>query len=215
MPTPTSSSPTSNVSDSGDVTIDALLGGTKWGGGAGTGVSIAYSFPSGTAFRDPSYPGNEWSSWGALTAGQMIQARATLQSWSNVANITFIEVSDTSTNVGDIRFATFSGGPSEVAHAYYPGGHPAAGDVWLDRNDASNTNPVPGSFGYTTLLHELGHALGLKHPFDDSPTLPPTQDNTNYTVMSYTNIDDPITPMLYDILAIQYLYGANLTFHTG
>jgi serralysin len=215
MPSPTGSSAYSNVSNTGNVTIDALLGGTKWGGGPGTAVAITYSFPSGIAFHDPNYGGSEWSSWGALTAGQMIQARAALQTWSNVADISFTETSDTSTNVGDIRFATFIGGPEEAAHAYYPGGYAAAGDVWLDRSDASNTNPTPGSYGYTTLVHELGHALGLKHPFDPSPTLPTAQDNTNYTVMAYTNVGNPVTPMLYDIQAIQFLYGANLSFNTG
>jgi serralysin len=218
MPSPTGSSPTSSVADTGNVTIDALLAGTQWGAGAGSGVSLTFSFPSGTASYDPDYTGSgigEWSTWGALTAGQMVQARATLQAWSNVANITFLEVSDTSTNVGDIRFVTFSGGPDEAAHAYYPGNYAAAGDVWLDRNDASNTNPAPGSYGYTTLIHELGHALGLKHPFEPSPTLPAAQDNSNYTVMSYTDVDDPITPMLYDIQAIQFLYGANMSFHAG
>ena len=37
-----------------------------------------------------------------------------------------------------------------------------AGDVWMDVE--SMPNPVPGSEGYQALLHEIGHALGLRHP---------------------------------------------------
>ncbi|MEM6762109.1 MAG: matrixin family metalloprotease [Pseudomonadota bacterium] len=43
----------------------------------------------------------------------------------------------------------------------------------------------PGSAGFQILLHEFGHALGLKHPFDGSPNLPSRLDNTNNTIMSY------------------------------
>ncbi|HLD65644.1 MAG TPA: M10 family metallopeptidase C-terminal domain-containing protein [Pseudomonas sp.] len=72
-----------------------------------------------------------------------------------------------------------------------------------------------------TFVHEIGHALGLKHPFDsdghNGNTLPAEVDDVRYTVMSYTNAYgyEPTTPMLLDITAIQYLYGANMAWHTG
>jgi Ca2+-binding RTX toxin-like protein len=80
------------------------------------------------------------------------------------------------------------------------------------------------------LIHELGHTLGLKHPgnYDSTggsisgPYLPTVTDNLDYTQMSYNtgagyslNHKYGITPMLYDIQAIQYLYGANMSYHTG
>jgi serralysin len=80
-------------------------------------------------------------------------------------------------------------------------------------------------------LHELGHSLGLEHPFiEDSfgvktHVIPADYDQFHYTLMSYydaTNSEDngysgyyPTTPMLLDIQAIQYLYGANTTYHSG
>jgi len=116
---------------------------------------------------------------------------------------------------------------------------PASGDIWINTRSSAATNPdwSSGSFNYAALLHELGHTLGLKHSFEDAPVLTAQQDSGQYTVMSYdrhphspfrqvsikadgttavryTEIS-PDTPMLYDMAAIQYLYGANLSYRTG
>jgi Ca2+-binding RTX toxin-like protein len=116
-----------------------------------------------------------------------------------------------------------------------------AGDVWLNGNRtwAANDFAVGGP-GYGALVHELGHALGLKHPFEATPggyILDVSLDNTKYTVMSYTQHPysyyrtvnetspgsyswqyehiQPETLMPLDIKALQYLYGANTSFHSG
>ena len=92
------------------------------------------------------------------------------------------------------------------------------GDLHLSNTRAYTV----GSIGYSTILHELGHTLGLKHPFDTSgKTLPLGQDNNTYTVMTYNEIPPPkpaqytgaiaVSLMPYDIQALQHLYGARAT----
>ena len=86
-------------------------------------------------------------------------------------------------------------------------------DDWYD-------NPVKGNYACASMLHETGHALGLKHPHEASGSfgaMPLDHDSLEYTVMSYrsyvgasttsgyTNASDsyPQTLMMYDIAAIQ------------
>jgi len=256
MSSPQTSSSTSGVGQSSSLSINSLVGGDKWGGAAGTGVSVSYSFPwtssSSAVFSGHNGIGNysslnepNASSHYGLSTTQQVAARAALQSWANVANITFNEVAESSSSVGDIRFAwtsatdTTTAGNPAWGWATFPDSYwPSAGDVWISTiaGGAANTNWSVGSDNFGSLIHELGHALGLKHPFEGGVVLPAATDSTQYSLMSYTpaahslyvsvthsgntwswssyNIE-PSTPMLYDIQAMQYLYGANTIYNTG
>ncbi len=255
MPTPTSSSTATLIRPAGSTAIDALLGSTKWGGGVGTGVSLSYSFPwaSGNAvFSGPNGASysllnepNATYHYG-LNSAQQTAASAALQAWASVANISFQQVVDTVSSVGDIRFAwtsatdTTSTGELAWGWASYPDPTwPSGGDVWISTVSSGATNPnwSVGSSNYEALLHEIGHAVGMKHPFERTPVLSGAQGSTQYTVMSYTDHPHSLfvrvtsnpngsfswssfnvqsdTPMLYDVAAIQYLYGANQSYRTG
>lgn len=90
--------------------------------------------------------------------------------------------------------------------------------VYLDNAEfrGQTQNLAPGGNGYETLLHELGHALGLKHPFYEADggaqqiTLSPFEDNTGNTLMSYTHGGGPYSAFSpYDIAALNWLYGGD------
>ncbi|MEO1200533.1 MAG: M10 family metallopeptidase [Pseudomonadota bacterium] len=201
-----------------------LVEGTKWGGGLGQGVELTYSFPSGDiAYFLSIYGDSEPDSWVALNQAERTAVERALEDWADVADIDFVRVSDNQSTVGELRFA-FSEAvdfADAYAYAYFPWSDPEAGDVWFSYDfNTTSPNSVPrGGYDYLTMSHEIGHALGLKHPFESPNKIPNKFDNFFYTIMSYTASpwsDDgdnfatfyPTTPMFYDYLAIQALYGA-------
>jgi Ca2+-binding RTX toxin-like protein len=202
--------------------VPALLAGPRWNQtqAIGSPITLTYAF---LASMPGDYTSNarEHQGFAPLTASQMEAATLALSRWSDVAGITFEQASDPAT--AQIRFGSANLGNTNLAWAYFPGGG-IGGDIWLNHRRSSNFRQDPGSDGFLTLLHEIGHALGLKHTGsysdgDIGPFLAADQDHEQYSVMSYNRAPGtdtrPQTPMLYDITAIQYLYGANTTFAAG
>jgi Ca2+-binding RTX toxin-like protein len=154
-----------------------------------------------------------------ITTEQWIAFQQAVSAWSAVADITLQEATS---GVGDIFVGRvpFQDGKNQPrtpnaqavglrpdhAGAGYTQDH--RGDLWLSTRQFMEAEYMnPGGTGYTAVLHELGHALGLSH----------TNVDGRYSLMTPefrgSTQGAPAVPMLVDIAAIQYLYGANANSH--
>jgi hypothetical protein len=131
------------------------------------------------------------------------------------ADITVNRVSNMPPYAGGLTYQTL--------HAIWPND----ADVFLN-----GLTIQQGQYGFTSAIHEIGHALGLIHPgdYNASDGDPPDyakdrmfdEDTVQFSIMSYFDASNYpgggnwsakriLTPMVYDILAIQQLYGKDTT----
>lgn len=216
MPSPYAGHATTSVGLTGDYRIDELVGGRKWEAPAGTDVELSFSFPAddsvfayGGYHLAPGYRGFDQAERDAF--------RDAASSWAAVADIGFTEIAETGSDVGVVRAAVTDGIGSAAGAAFQPSGAPSGGDLWLGTSTVTGslTTMQPGGYAHKILLHELGHVLGLGDLYHRPASFSADELSSRYTVMALGNTGNvginPQTPMLYDVLAIQHLYGANDT----
>jgi serralysin len=200
------------------MTIDALNSGLKW-----ATPTVTYSFYSGGAHYDPAIRQNG-AALSPISNGIRNAIRQILDELETYINIDFQEVAENGTDTspfGQIRIQTST--DPDYAYTYLPGTSNIDGDLFFNpRYDVANLGNINafqngiGSYGYSTLVHELGHALGLEHPgnyssSDTPPFLSYAEDNTDNTVITYNVVGaHPSTFMPYDVLTLQSMYGARV-----
>ena len=210
-------------------------GNVKWDGALGTSATVTYAFRSAYDGAVTQYTAN----FTRFTTAQINQAIASMLSWSDVANITFIRQGDGNTgdpaysNNAEILFSNYSDRNinASAGYAYSPDVPSSlSGDIWINVAN-QNSEVIPyGSFSALTITHEIAHAIGLEHPGEyngGNPTYNMNaeyiEDSKQYTIMSYFEASNTgashriysAAPLIDDIVAAQRLYGTNMSTRTG
>ncbi|AWI61245.1 M10 family metallopeptidase [Sinorhizobium fredii] len=219
------------LNTTGNTLIDGVLSGYAWTG------TITYAFP--TSRSSYSYSGEKDNGFAAVSQAQINAALFAMeQSFGSAANDGFSVEGFTNANFtsgsassATVRFAQSN--EPDTAWAYLPGGYAQAGDIWFGTayagTVADNRKPAAGNYAWHTLLHELGHALGLKHGHEVEgafEALPSQYDSIEYSIMTYRGYvggygyayeqyGAPQTFMMADIAALQEMYGADFTTNSG
>lgn len=214
---------------SNDYRIDVLIEGrgASWNpsGVKSSPTSITYSFAKTLAYvADP----EDTAGFTEFTGAQKEAVRKFLALAGTIVNINFSEVIETassSTGFGQIRMA--NNDQTSAGYALSPGsGGELSGDVFIS-NDTINSSYAQGTYDYDTLIHEITHAIGLKHPgnYNDGqePSTAPgnylasSEDSKTLSVVSYAEHPQGLQRIdfgPYDLLALDYLYGLR-PYNTG
>ena len=192
----------------GDIRINALVelsrASLATNHTPGTGAVITYSSLSATPNGSGVYD------FRGLNDAQKSAVKLMLAEIASIGGITFKEVADG----GLLQYGTYTGrpgipsGPDNKAESVTSSNGSV---VWLNWQVVEIANLGSG-YGKQLVLHETAHALGLKHPeayssYDSGPFLPAGSATAAHTIMAYNGGN---TEHLgdYDLLALQYLWGA-------
>lgn len=238
-----STTATSATAATFDNNIDGLLIGTHWASTSVTYSFtdtfefrwVVWPFTFDYTDYEAGYPdaATHDASFQMYTAAMRTAARDFIGTGGEFYNVSLLSPSDlTGANDRDATIRMAMSSDPGTAYGYYPAATVQAGDIWVSTSGTYN-NPVIGTYAYHTIGHELGHALGLKHGHETggvrNVAMNSSRDSMEFSIMTYRSYEgDPLiggysnefggyaqTLMMYDIAAIQHMYGAWFGYNSG
>jgi serralysin len=217
----------------GDNNIDALLKKYKWDSN-----TVTFSFTNEAAdyadYRNISNAKDYPLSHQPLDAFQQSVVRDWFTQYANVSLLKPVEKTGSGDRNATIRIAMSNNLGTDGGRTFTPSSSGPGGDMWFNPANFSIHDgehyPDMGNYAYQTAGHEMGHAFGLRHGYALDPEALRDvvtnfdRDSTEFSIMtarSYVGGPIPYTngragyqqsPMMYDIRAIQQMYGANFSY---
>lgn len=207
----------------GNSTFDAVL--DVWNNSNAAPLRISYEFAGSAQPGDLDF--QSFNGWTAFTSTQKAVVNAALAEFEEIINVDFVGTTVDSP-IFDLSIGRVNlGGGSLAGLGGYQFQVSSEGRTVTKSMDSFAVFDSTQSLDFANrnlILHEIGHALTLKHPGhhhagDEGPFLSAAEDSNKYSVMSYD--ENPGTGatslhlMLYDIAALQARFGANMDTRTG